>query len=441
MTTELPADLGGGLVLRRAARDDAEALGDFNARTHGGDDPDEKIRAWALDLAEGRHPVFVPGDFLVVVDAATGAIVSSVNLIAQTWSYGGVEFGVGQVELVGTDRAYRRRGLVRRQFDVAHRWCAERGLPVQAIEGIPWYYRQFGYEYGIVDWSGRSAARFPDVPADGAFRVRPATAADLPLLARMGAQAAERALISVVRDEAAWRHELDGHREQSIVRHAVEIIETGETGGTGGGRPVGALVRLPRLLGSSVAVRLCELEPGCSWLDAGGAVLRHLADVGAALATGDQPFRAVEFGLGADHPLFTAHPRLLVTPFAVYAWYLRVPDLAGFLLRIAPVLERRLAASPVAGYTGGLRLNFYTDGLRLEFDSGRLITAEPWREDGHDAAGASFPGLAFLQVLFGHRSVHEIQHVLPDCRCDDERTEVLLHACFPKGSATVWHIG
>jgi hypothetical protein len=108
----------------------------------------------------------------------------------------------------------------------------------------------------------------------------------------------------------------------------------------------------------------------------------------------------VEFGLGADHPLFTAHPRLLVTPFAVYAWYLRVPDLAGFLLRIAPVLERRLAASPVAGYTGGLRLNFYTDGLRLEFDSGRLITAEPWREDGHDAAGASFPGLAFLQVLF-----------------------------------------
>ena len=35
----------------------------------------------------------------MVEDPASGRIVSSLNLIPQTWSYGGVCFGVGRVEL------------------------------------------------------------------------------------------------------------------------------------------------------------------------------------------------------------------------------------------------------------------------------------------------------------------------------------------------------
>ena len=40
------------------------------------------------------------------------------RVISQTWSYRGIPFDVGRPELVATDPAYRRRGLVRRQFQV-----------------------------------------------------------------------------------------------------------------------------------------------------------------------------------------------------------------------------------------------------------------------------------------------------------------------------------
>src|SRR5712691_11396345 len=118
---------------------------------------------------------------------ATGAIVSSMNLISQTWVYDGIPFGVGRPELVGTSLEYRYRGLVRAQFEVIHQWSTERGERLQAITGIPWYYRQFGYEMALNLGGGRVGYR-PHIPElkDGEpepYRVRPATAADLPCMA------------------------------------------------------------------------------------------------------------------------------------------------------------------------------------------------------------------------------------------------------------------
>ena len=39
--------------------------------------------------------------------------------------------------------------LSRIQFEEVHKWSAERGETVQAITGIPFYYRQFGYEMAL----------------------------------------------------------------------------------------------------------------------------------------------------------------------------------------------------------------------------------------------------------------------------------------------------
>ena len=137
-------DLGYGLVLRRSTIEDAEALATFNAWVHsdeGPDHPDEKVAAWTRDLMSGRHPTHDPDDFTIVEETGTGRIVSAMNLISQTWAYEGIPFGVGRPELVGTLPEYRKRGLVRLQFEEIHQWSAERGELVQAITGIPYYYR------------------------------------------------------------------------------------------------------------------------------------------------------------------------------------------------------------------------------------------------------------------------------------------------------------
>ena len=86
------------------------------------------------------------------------------NLISQTWTYDGIPFGVGRPELVGTQPEYRKRGLVRAQFEVIHAFSAERGEMVQAITGIPFYYRQFGYEMAM-GLGGAARATRPTWPS------------------------------------------------------------------------------------------------------------------------------------------------------------------------------------------------------------------------------------------------------------------------------------
>ncbi len=215
---EIIRDLGEGLVLRRASAADAEALAAFNADLHrdeGTAQPDEGIAVWTRDLLLRPHPTMSAGGVTVVEDRRSGAIVSSLSLIPQTWAYAGREFGVGRMELVGTNSGYRQRGLVRAQFAVAHAWSAARGQAAQIVTGIPYFYRQFGYEMVLTLGAGRAGSKL-DVPAlkEGEtepYMVRPATAADAPFIARTYAAGQRRHLVRDVRSAAVWRYEIEGH--------------------------------------------------------------------------------------------------------------------------------------------------------------------------------------------------------------------------------------
>lgn len=97
MTQKILRDLGNGLILRRSTAADAEPLADFCGRVHsedGPDKPDSHVAAWTRDLVARPHPTFHPDDFTIVAEAATGRIVSALNMIPQTWTYEGIPFGV-----------------------------------------------------------------------------------------------------------------------------------------------------------------------------------------------------------------------------------------------------------------------------------------------------------------------------------------------------------
>ena len=144
------------------------------------------------------------------------------------------------------------------------------------------------------------------------------------------------------------------------------------------------------------------------------------------------------FCLGEDHPFCRITPTRLPEVRRVYAWYLRVSDLLGFLRHIAPALERRLAESVAAGHTGELKLNFYREGLRLAFESGRLAAIDPWAPGHADDGSAGFPGQTFLQILFGYRSLDALRSAFPDCWCDGDDARTLLEALFPKQRSVFW---
>jgi hypothetical protein len=436
-------DLGDGLVLRRARVEDADELASFNARIHGDNELDaERVDAWTRDLIERPHPTFKVSDFTIVEDTATGKIVSSLNLISQTWSYAGVNFGVGRPELVGTLPEYRNRGLVRLQFDVVHQWSAERGELVQAITGIPYYYRQFGYEMGLALGGGRAGFK-SNISAlqegeQEPYTIRPATEADIDFIHNLYSIACHRYLVNCVWDEALWRYELSGKSALNVNRFELHIIQTPSD------EPVGFLAHPIMTWGLGLFATIYEVKPGTSWAAVTPTVVRYLYRTGESYAARDNQldkFCGFGFNHGYEHPVYQVLHVGLPRVNKPYAWYVRVPDLPAFLRHIAPVLEDRLAASLLAGYSGELKLTFYRTGLRMAFEAGKLRTVEPWQPTPQGHSGdVAFPELTFLQLLFGYRSLDELKYAFADCWYESDEIYALLNALFPKQNSDIWAI-
>ena len=456
----MPVDLGAGLTLRRSTRADVDRLATFHATVFSEPPvvgPDPIVDAWVRDLLLSGHPTVGEDDFLLVEDA-DGKIVSSSVWITQTWTYEGLPFKVGRPEIVATESAYRKRGLIRAQFCAWHAVSAERGEVVQGITGIPYYYRQFGYEMAL-DLGGGPSIRAVDIPKlkpapreehpersdppqEGAaskdaplaepFRVRPATSADAPLFVRLSELAGKRSMICCPRDEAMWRYEISGRRTLAADRLICSVIETAD------GEVAGGLAPSVGMDGNRAFVPFMELLPGFSWLAAADSLLRaSWAEGEKVAALLGRHLDTLGFGLGLDHPFYRVNAGRLMPSRRPWAWYIRVPDLKAFLRLIAPALEARLAESAAANYTGDLLLTFYRSGLRLHFERGKITEIADWPPNDRDAH-AGFPDLTFTHLLFGHRSLDEMRHGFTDVILDDRIGRPLLEALFPRRPSSFW---
>lgn len=444
-TKQVLRKLDDGLLMRRATAQDGQALADFNAsifpNRDEGEDP-ELIRAWTLDLLTRPHPTFLPEDYILVEDTRSGKVVSALNLISQTWSYEGIPFKVGRPELVGTHPEYRERGLIRAQFEEIHRLSAKKGQVVQAITGIPYYYRLFGYEMALSLGGGRlgyppHVPRLPDGEVEP-FRVRPAGEADLAFISELYEIANQRYPLSCLRDLEDWRYELAGKLPKNVNRSELRVIEERD------GRLVGYLAHshFNWAQGVTLVATAYEIIPHYPWAAVTPSVIRYLKAVGEAQAQagGQEPFGAWGFWLGEEHPVYQVIKERLPRVRKPYAWYMRVADLPGFLRLVAPALEKRLEASTYAGHSGELKLTFYREGLRMVFEQGKLVSVEAWKpEPGNGSGDAAFPNLTFLQLLFGFRSIEELDYAFPDCIIG-EAAWGLLGVLFPRKPSNVWGI-
>lgn len=441
----LPIELGDGLVLRRSSEKDAEALSEFNARLHsdeGPEHPDHRVWEWTHDLLAKPHPTFKANDFTIVEKKDSGEIISTLNLIPQTWTYAGIPFTVGRPELVGTLPEYRNRGLVRKQFDVVHQWSDENGDMLQGITGIPYYYRLFGYEMAMNLGGGRVG--FPThVPRlhegeSEPYRIRPAVEADIPFITQLYNEGCKRSLVACQWDESAWRYELNGKAEKSVNRLDVRVIEAQND------KLCGYFAHAGFSWGDMLAVQKYELMPEFSWREVTPSVIRYLERTYEHLQPehGEKkPFGAFGFWLGEDHPVYHVMPNKMPRVRKPYAWFIRVPDVGRFLRLITPVIEQRLAGSAMAGYSGEVKITFYRDGVRLVFMKGRMQTCEAWKPTpvGH-AGEAAFPPHTFLQLVFGYRTMEMLKGSFADCVTEQDEIDMLLDALFPRQPSDVWPI-
>lgn len=388
--------LGGGLTLRSiASESDVERLSVFNARIHG-----PSVEGMTRNMIL-HHPHTRPEHWLFIDDDA-GRIVSSLCLIPWTLRYGPVTLRSGEMGIVGTLPDFRHGGrslvatlierfdelLIAGEYDLTH------------IQGIPYYYRRYGYDYALplephLNLELRSVPDALDAE-DDAFAVRAAEERDIPALVALYDAAACALDLSTVRDEAAWRYLL-AHTARTAMEADTWVI-------TGAGQSIVGYWRVAiEGFGEGLIVSEASRLPH----RAAQAALRHLKAL--ALARG-KPY--IRLNLDAGSSLARTAQAWGAYDAGGYEWQVRVVSVPRLLMHLAPALEQRLADSPFAGLSETVLLNLYREAFALRFEDGTLRAVESvgFTEDG----AIKLPPTLLPALVLGHRDRHALRAAYPD---------------------------
>jgi predicted N-acetyltransferase YhbS len=406
----LTQELGNRLLLRPAtAPDDVERVATFNALIHGtGTEP--TWRAWMRE-----HPHADPTNWFLVEDTATRQVVASLGLIPWQLRYEGIKLRAAEMGVVGTLEPYRNRGLQRALNARFDHMLRVGGYLLSHIQGIPFFYRQFGYEYALPleAWWRIELEQLPDTPAERGFGCRPAMLADSALLSRFYAEAVSHLDIAAERDPALWPYLLGPGLATETAAETWIVEDAAAT-------PVGYLRIAQHGFGEGLIVAEASELQGAA---AGAAfeLLRRLA------AERGKPF--VRLNLPASSAFVVAAAALGARDGGAYAWQVRLPDPVALLQTVAPVFERRVVASAFAGLTRDVVLDFYRQAIVLRFVAGRIAAVQATTRDA--PALLRLPPPLLAPLLFGHRSLDEMRPMYPDASVAEDGRE-LIDVLFPK---------
>jgi GNAT superfamily N-acetyltransferase len=441
-------DLGNGLSLRWSNTDDTEEIA-YLASSVFRDGAGAPINVYMAnlirELMSGNHPLMGSGDFVVVEDTQRKEhpFVACTCFWSQTWEFEGIPFQFGRPEIVATDPAYRNRGLVRAIFEVIHARSEAEGHLAQAITGIRYFYRQFGYEYAL-DLGGRSITYLSLIPhakegAQEPYTLRDAVEEDIPLIRSLYDRRKVNSIVWSPLEDRWLRYHI--HLWKTLdVEDSWHVQMIVDTSGVSKGFLLTPIIRWDQ----SIAVFALEVVPDLNLQEVLPVILRAIHTQGLQVrAQADAGLLTeIHFNLGQSHPVYDALGNALAPKhIPPYAWYVRVANLPGFIQHIAPALERRLANSPLGSYNGELKLDFYRGGLRMVFEHGRLTVVENWQRSTWEYnENAAFPPLVFLQLLFGYRSLDDLRYAFPDVKAKDE-SELVLNVLFPARPSWALPIG
>jgi hypothetical protein len=449
MTTERASqdyqqDLGDGLRLRWSTQADSEKIADLIGHTFR-DKADEPPNTWLMaevhNQMSGTYPITTPNDYALIEDTSKpgNPLVACSCLWRHEWVYEGVPFMVGRPEFVASDTNYRKRGLIRHIFTQLHARSTAEGHLVQAITGIPNFYRQFGYEY-VLDLEVQRAVYISLISSkkEGETEtcsLRDATLADIPFIEALYNELKTRnsSLYTNIPD-GYWQNLLQNPSKNDAVKIIVDTANI----------PQGYAVLAASRWGSALGVHYLALKPQTNLPGLLPSLLRALKAYGETVPerhpgrTGGTPFRQINFNLGSNHPIYDVlGPAVAVQNDVPYAWYVRVADIPTFIQHIAPVLELRIANSPIVGFSGEFTIDFYRNGLRAVFEAGKLLHTEHWDVPIYGAnPSMGSPQLVFLKLLFGYRSLDELRYMFPDVWARDD-TNIVVNTLFPKKPSTV----
>jgi predicted acetyltransferase len=344
-----------------------------------------------------------------------GRIVATLNIIPQTWSIDGIPLKAAEMGMVATLPEYRKQGLQRILNKAYDKKVEEDKFDLSVIEGIPYFYRQFGYEYTIpLDVETKLAVnKIPDY--NHRFKIRRLKDEDLPTTAKLLQESQSKYLVHTVRSEDTWlaQHRTGWQADWPFEGYMVEDEDVA----VGYFRLSGRGSELFLVEVSEVDQLVAESILGFLKSYAVGKGLTELV----SRVSHDEPFSKVLKSIGGEEN-------------KPYAWQVKVIDHFRLFQKLVPLLERRLASSHYRRLTDKVKINLQRRCVVLDVVDGKIkeiYSCEGFRKDEVRINYEVFP-----QLLLGSKSIDELCGFYQDVSVTPRYRE-LVNVLFPKGSSFI----
>lgn len=331
----------------------------------------------------------------------TGTAVSTLSLIPWTWRLGSTHFPVWETGIVATDEDHRGRGLSSLLMREAEALRRQAGVAASIIQGIPYFYRRYGYEFAAplethVEWELRH------LPREESVQRRAAGLEDVGRLATwFGGTDHE---LASVRSEAHWRYRL--LHSPGTETEAQFFLVADRNGAEG-----------------AFAVAQAGFGEGLIVSEVGGDPLvwpTIASEIRAEAEARRKPY--VRLHLGARHPfVFWAQTRGARFTGS-WHWQIRFDDPEATLDQLSPEWRARWPDH----LPGRLVLDLY-QGRKLVLERGGTRAAAP-------EVVASVPPELLPPLVLGWKPLSALRETRPDLFGSPEAL-ALLEALFPMRTA------
>lgn len=320
---------------------------------------------------------------------------------------------VVNMQIVATLPEHREKGLLRGQVDAILTRAKQQGVQALVVFGIAGFYQKLGFLSLLPYGGGRiySVAqlkrKLPSKQNENVC-IRPVEMGDLPFLESLHQHSSRRYLVSFPYNQSYWKLVTFDYFERN--RDQIRLITSME------GTPLGTISHSSGGAERFTAFNL-ELMPGISYLETLPPVIRAVCCIGeeyARLNENPTTLESLYLALGPSHPAYAFFDDVEQRSMPTTMGYIRLVDLPGFLRYIAPILEERIANSPICGYTRQVRIELYyrQEGLILNFNKGRLVDVFNQEIEGYkllcDRADIEMPEQDFIRLVLGQVSVDEL---------------------------------
>ena len=379
------------------------------------------LKALVLD-----HPYTKPEYFLFIEDENSKTIVSSLCLIPWIIEFKGVKLRSAEMGIVGTLKEYRKRGLIRLLHERFRELAVQEKFYLTQIEGIPYFYKQFGYEYAIplepsyiLDLN-----LIPETLSkeQQEYQFRKATMEDIPKLVELYDKMTDNLEIKSLRSEQVWEYilgpslEFDPTLEIWLVLDKSKNI-SGYFRATQEGFSEGLILNEAIYFSDDITiVILKKLKDLC---------LKH-----------EKPY--LRFNNHEDNILVKVVKNLGAKDLGHYAWQIYFFDKIQFLNKIKSILEQRILESPFKGLTETVFIDMYHESIELKIEKGEIKEIKIVQSQGETSHFRIPPNLV-VPFFLGYRNREDLIQYNHDVRClQEQRWEKLIDILFPKMSSFLY---